>query len=128
MGRASDEPVAIPATRPICQSIARYISYDITIPLGDRNKRVAFSDDVDGEDKFSALIEMARNYEDCTSFFLSEVGVNASTVWRWASGKSRPSRYVGKRLTEEVRQHLAAVLWQQSEEAGLLKQGTPVAT
>lgn len=85
------------------------------------DKRVPFADQVEGEDKFSGLIEIARKYQDCNSFFLSEVGVNASTVWRWASGKSRPSRYVGKRLAEDVKIHVANELWHLSDEAGLFR-------
>ncbi|MDU1906769.1 MAG: hypothetical protein E6772_18565, partial [Dysgonomonas sp.] len=85
------------------------------------DERVAFADQVEGEDKFSGLIEIARKYQNCNSFFLSEVGVNASTVWRWASGKSRPSRYVGKRLAEDVKSHVANELWQSSDEAGLFR-------
>lgn len=91
------------------------------------DKRVPFADHVEGEDKFSALIEIARNYQDCNSFFLSEVGVNASTVWRWASGKSRPSRYVGKRLAEDVRVHVARELWSLSNDAGLIRSRAPAA-
>ncbi|MDU6378181.1 MAG: hypothetical protein E6575_29520, partial [Bradyrhizobium sp.] len=84
-------------------------------------ERVAFADQVEGEDKFSGLIEIARKYQNCNSFFLSAVGVNAPTVWRWASGKSRPSRYVGKRLAEDVKSHVANELWQSSDEAGLFR-------
>ena len=73
--------------------------------------RPQFSEDLEGDDKFAELIEIARHYQDCTDFFVCEVGVNASTVWRWATGRSRPSRYVGKRLSEEVKNKLADVLW-----------------
>ncbi|GAB5461839.1 hypothetical protein [Hoeflea alexandrii] len=83
--------------------------------------RISFSSKIDEEDKFADLISIARNYQDCTSFFHSEVGVNTSTVWRWASGKSRPSKYVGKRLTSEIEVQLSAVLWQLAWEVGIDK-------
>jgi hypothetical protein len=79
-----------------------------------------FSEDVDGEDKFARLIELSRGYEECTSFFVSEVGVNASTVWRWATDKSRPSKYVGKRLAQEVKGVLSQALWTKAMEMQLL--------
>ena len=64
--------------------------------------RPQFADDIDGADKFKELIEMARNYVARIGFFHVDVGVSASTEWRWASGGGRPSRYVGKRLAEDA--------------------------
>ena len=78
----------------------------------------AFADD--GRDKFAQLIDLSRDYQDCTSFYISEVGVNQSTVWRWANGKSRPTKYIGRKLAHEVERRVAAILWQIASEEHLV--------
>lgn len=71
-------------------------------------------------DKFAGLIELSRRYQDCNRYYLSEVSVNASTVWRWASGNSRPSRFVGVRIVAEVKVLIVQNLWRLSTEVGLV--------
>jgi hypothetical protein len=83
------------------------------------NPKPKFADDLVGQDKFAELVELSRQYQDCNSFYASDVGVNPSTVWRWANGKSRPSKYVGQKLAHEIEPRLAMVLWQLAEEEGL---------
>ena len=88
--------------------------------------RPTFADDLVTDDKFAELVELSRQYQDCdcNSFYVSDVGVNPSTVWRWANGKSKPSKYIGQKLVREIEARLAMVLWQLAEEEGLLR--TPV--
>lgn len=73
--------------------------------------RPAFADTLDGEDKFAELIEQSRAQQDLASFYSIEVGVNPSTVWRWASGKSRPNKFVGKKLVVAVEAALRSALY-----------------
>jgi hypothetical protein len=84
------------------------------------DKRPEFANSIGEEDKFARLVEIARKYEECSSFFLNEVGVNAATVWRWANDKSRPSKFVGKRIVAEIKPLLADVLWQLCYDRGLV--------
>jgi hypothetical protein len=78
-----------------------------------------FADRSSDGDKFAALIELSRRYQECNRFYLSEVGVNSTTIWRWANKKSRPSRYIGKRVVLEVKSLIANVLWQLCWNSGL---------
>lgn len=61
-----------------------------------------YDPDSEVEDKFSGLIQLARNFEETSNFFLNDVGVNSSTVWRWATGASRPSKYLAKYLINDL--------------------------
>jgi hypothetical protein len=82
--------------------------------------RPAFAEQLGADDKFPQLIGISRLYQDCTTFYVSDVGVNPSTVWRWASGKSRPSKFVGKRLVTEVENRLADILLELATDVGLI--------
>lgn len=73
----------------------------------DRPEVAANAGDVD---KFADLIALSRYYEDLTAFYVGEVGVNPSTIWRWAAGKSRPSRFVAEQIAKEVRRRLVDAL------------------
>lgn len=84
----------------------------------EQDARPAFADD--GNDKFAGLIELARNHEGCTAFFTKDVGVNLSTVWRWASEKSRPSKYVARHVSEDTRAKIIEVLWTKAFECGMI--------
>jgi hypothetical protein len=84
--------------------------------------RPAFARGVGGDDKFAALIELSRDHENLVSFFTQDVGVNATTVWRWATEKSRPSGFLGRKLVEEVEGRLAATLWEEASQEGLVRE------
>jgi hypothetical protein len=85
--------------------------------LDDRRPEVA----VDETDKFAGLIALSRHYQQCNRFYLNAVGVSESTVWRWAHGKSRPSRYVGERIVADVKSLVAESLWQLCKERHLTR-------
>jgi len=70
-------------------------------------------------DKFARLIDLSRGYEECTKYYLRNVGVNSSTIWRWANEKSRPTKYIGERVIAEVRTLLVQLLWHECDEMGL---------
>jgi len=76
--------------------------------LDDPRPEVAFGQ----PDKFAEIIELSRRYERCSKYYLSDVGVNVSTVWRWATGNSRPSRFVGQRIVPEVKIMVVEALWE----------------
>ncbi|MEJ0077792.1 MAG: hypothetical protein WDO17_20620 [Alphaproteobacteria bacterium] len=88
--------------------------------LDDRRPEVA----VDEADKFAGLIVLSRHYQQCNRFYLDSVGVSDSTVWRWAHGKSRPSRYVGERIAADVKSLVAESLWQRCKERHLTRPAT----
>jgi len=71
-------------------------------------------------DKFAALIALSRRYQKCSQYYLSQVGVNTSTVWRWANGESRPSKFVGEHIVADVKNQLTEALWQLIYENDLL--------
>lgn len=77
---------------------------------------------LDEADKFAALIALSRHYQPCSRFYLETVGVSESTVWRWAHGKSRPSRYVGGRIVADIKSLVADSLWQLCKERHLTRQ------
>lgn len=85
------------------------------------NPKPEFASASDSDDKFGTLVELARYFPDCNTFFLSEVGVNPSTVWRWANGRSRPSRFVGQKLVRELKLLLADLLLQEAYDVGLMR-------
>lgn len=64
----------------------------------------------EGDDKFAELINIARDFEECNEFLIDRVGVNSSTVWRWATGKSRPSRYIIEKASADIQTLIAAAL------------------
>lgn len=76
---------------------------------------------LDSADKFGELIALSRHYPQCNRFYVNSVGVSESTVWRWAHGKSRPSRYVGERIASDIKSLMAESLWQRCREHGLLR-------
>jgi hypothetical protein len=88
------------------------------------DKRPEFA--IGERDKFARLIELARKYQECSSFLLTEVGVNAATVWRWANDKSRPSKFVGNRIVVEIKPLLGRVLWQLCYDKGLVVAPSPL--
>ena len=55
------------------------------------------------DDKFSEFISLGRLYKNTAEFYIDEVGVNATTVWRWATGKSRPSKYLAVSLLRDIK-------------------------
>jgi hypothetical protein len=61
-------------------------------------------------DKFAELVELSRHYEDCMTYYLRTVGVNSSTVWRWARKESRPGRYLGRSAAADVKSRLTTLL------------------
>jgi hypothetical protein len=75
-----------------------------------------FATTLGGPDKFAALVELSRGYQECTTFYLRDVGVNSTTVWRWANGKSRPSKYIGQRVVADVKHLLLGLLVQDCKE------------
>ncbi|MFY0690776.1 MAG: hypothetical protein JXR14_02505 [Paracoccaceae bacterium] len=68
--------------------------------------RPAFTSEQGQEDKFSDLVALARKHTVCLDFLTLEVGVNGSTIWRWAKGKVRPSPYIGRQLVRDIQAHL----------------------
>lgn len=82
--------------------------------------RPEFEAEHDGGDKFSDLIAIARKHTNCLDFLTLEVGVNGSTIWRWAKGKVRPSPYIGRQLVKDVQFHLVKSLVVASDQAALL--------
>lgn len=88
--------------------------------------RLVFTDEPGRDDKFAELINLSRDFRELNSFYVSEVGVNSSTVWRWATKKSRPSKFVGTKLAHEVERLLANVLWQIACDQGLVEFETRV--
>lgn len=79
------------------------------------DERPSFASKSTAGDKFADLISLARDYQECATFFTQEVGVNSTTVWRWASGKSRPSRYVAQKVCEDIRNVLINLLFTECE-------------
>lgn len=67
------------------------------------------------EDKFAELISLGSQFTDVVIFFSSEVGVSAGTITRWASGRSKPSKFVGPRLVQETKEAIATALISESE-------------
>jgi hypothetical protein len=55
------------------------------------------------DDKFSRLIDLCRQFERCERYFVEEVAINATTIWRWATGRTRPSKFIGKTLATKLR-------------------------
>ena len=71
------------------------------------------------EDKFANLVALSRKQQDCANFYVTEVGVDASTVWRWSTGKSRPSKFVGQSLAREIEARVRSALYEMVLEQGL---------
>jgi hypothetical protein len=82
--------------------------------------RPAFDAEAKGGDKFSELISIARKHAICLDFLTSEVGVNGSTIWRWAKDKVRPSPYIGRQLVRDIEQYLIRSLVVAAFESKLL--------
>lgn len=82
--------------------------------------RPEFDTEYEGGDKFSDLIAIARKHTNCLDFLTVEVGVNGSTIWRWAKDKVRPSPYIGRQLVKDVKFHLIKSLVVASYEAALV--------
>ena len=88
--------------------------------LDDKRPEIALG----SADKFGELVALSRHYQPCNKFYLGSVGVSESTVWRWAQGKSRPSRYVGERVSSDIKALIAESLWQRCREHQLLRGAT----
>lgn len=64
------------------------------------------------EDKFADLVALGRRIPAVADYLANEVGVDATTDWRWSAGRSRPSGYLVKQITRAIRErvldHLSA--------------------
>lgn len=67
-------------------------------------------DERNPDDKFSRLIDLCRQFERCERFFVEEVAINSTTVWRWATGRTRPSKFIGKTLAAKLRSLLTVCI------------------
>ena len=61
-------------------------------------------------DKFPELISVFKKFGECDSYFSERVIINPSTIWRWATGKSRPSKILGPIISQDVRTILIDVV------------------
>lgn len=53
-------------------------------------------------DKFSEMIILAREFSDCENLLFETWRLNFTTVWRWETKKTRPSRYAALSLVPSL--------------------------
>ena len=91
--------------------VDRVISYKAWL----EDERDTFSETRPPNDKFAALIKLTRMFDETSEFFIEKVGVNAATVWRWGTEKSRPAKYVGRALVIDLNQIMVKQIQQDIE-------------
>lgn len=58
--------------------------------------------DGDASDKFAELITICRRVPECATFFVEQLEINPSTLWRWSMGHSKPTSYVGANIVLDL--------------------------
>ncbi|MBL8845964.1 MAG: hypothetical protein JNN24_09375 [Hyphomicrobium zavarzinii] len=53
-------------------------------------------------DKFPELIDICRRIPECGPFFVKQLEINPSTLWRWSMGHSRPASYVANSVVSDL--------------------------
>lgn len=53
-------------------------------------------------DKFADFITICRRIPDCSPFFMKQLELNPSTLWRWSMGQSKPTSYVAASVVADL--------------------------